>query len=643
MNLLAPLALGLLAIIPPSIVIMYLLKLKRTPQVVPSTLLWRRSVRDMVANAPFQKLRNNLLLWLQLLIALILILALARPVARMAGLGGSTIIVLLDLSGSMQARNADGQTRLEQAQELALQAIEEMRTPNPLLGGFTARDEMMIIGVADKTVPLQTLTSDQGALRSAVLGAQATDTEINLEDAALILEERVLRRNADGMVEPDPNTRVILISDGRLGPTAEALVDFTTLEFVQVGDESANVGFTGVELRENFSGFFEYQLFATLYNSGDEEREVFIELDINGEVLDLKSTTLPPRSSEAVVFIVGEGATGMATLRLVDHTDPLAQDDVARLNVAPPTDLRVQFVSDGNAFLERVLSVDPRVRLEQVPPGQYTGQEGYDITVFEGVDGAVMGEQLPPGSYVFINSPPPLSTGFTIEPEPIDRPEVIDWNRVHPLTRYTVFDEVKIGEAFRITTPEDGTPLVQALETDLVTLRETDAQRFLVIGFDINRSYWPLDPSFPIFFSNLVDYWARTARGANRPAYATGTIIPIIPPREAAGLTVRTPERETQAFDLTGQTTIYLTDTAHAGVYDLQYEGEAQPRALPVNMASLLESDIAPDDELELGGRTVGASADATRTRQELWPWFALLALGVLLAEWAVYCRRRFM
>ena len=54
-------------LIPAAIVVLYLLRRRYTPRNVPSTFLWQRSVRDHAANHPFQKLRRNLLLPLQLL------------------------------------------------------------------------------------------------------------------------------------------------------------------------------------------------------------------------------------------------------------------------------------------------------------------------------------------------------------------------------------------------------------------------------------------------------------------------------------------------------------------------------------------------------------------------------------------------
>ena len=66
MSFLAPLALISALVIGPIIVAMYILKLRREEHTVSSTFLWQRMVRDVEANAPWQKLRRNLLLLLQL-------------------------------------------------------------------------------------------------------------------------------------------------------------------------------------------------------------------------------------------------------------------------------------------------------------------------------------------------------------------------------------------------------------------------------------------------------------------------------------------------------------------------------------------------------------------------------------------------
>src|SRR5579884_2548722 len=70
---------AVLAGVPVGIIALYFLKLRRRPVQVPSTLLWRRSLEDLHVNSLFQRLRRNLLLFLQLLAVLLAMLALAGP------------------------------------------------------------------------------------------------------------------------------------------------------------------------------------------------------------------------------------------------------------------------------------------------------------------------------------------------------------------------------------------------------------------------------------------------------------------------------------------------------------------------------------------------------------------------------------
>src|SRR5947208_10395604 len=108
------------AIVVPSLLVLYFLKLRRREMTVPSTLLWKKAIQDLQVNAPFQKLRRNLLLLLQLLILLFLLLALSRPVSNYTPPPGKTTVILLDRSASMSARDMEGgRTRLDEAKRRA--------------------------------------------------------------------------------------------------------------------------------------------------------------------------------------------------------------------------------------------------------------------------------------------------------------------------------------------------------------------------------------------------------------------------------------------------------------------------------------------------------------------------------------------
>src|SRR5690606_35401453 len=129
----AALALAILAL---PIIALYMLRLRRREQYVSSTLLWRELVLDRAANAPWQRLRRNLLLILQLLILAALVFALMRPVMQSADRIEGNVIVILDASASMSATDGkSGGSRFDDA-------LAEVST---LVGALGSNDQMTII------------------------------------------------------------------------------------------------------------------------------------------------------------------------------------------------------------------------------------------------------------------------------------------------------------------------------------------------------------------------------------------------------------------------------------------------------------------------------------------------------------------
>ncbi|MDR2903113.1 MAG: BatA and WFA domain-containing protein, partial [Clostridiales bacterium] len=123
MQFLNPLALiGLLSI--PAIIAMYLLKQKYKELTLPSLYLWRAASGVSEAQRPWQKLRKNLLMLLQLLLAGLIVLALSRPFLPGTG-ASSSCVLILDCSMSMGAEDVSP-SRFEAAKRAMAAFINAM-------------------------------------------------------------------------------------------------------------------------------------------------------------------------------------------------------------------------------------------------------------------------------------------------------------------------------------------------------------------------------------------------------------------------------------------------------------------------------------------------------------------------------------
>src|SRR5947209_8043860 len=93
----------LLALLAIPIVALHMLRPRRPPLEVSSTLLWQEVSRPATAARPWQRLRPSVLLFLQLLVVALLALAAARPVRVSSTPLARHTVFILDASGSMAA------------------------------------------------------------------------------------------------------------------------------------------------------------------------------------------------------------------------------------------------------------------------------------------------------------------------------------------------------------------------------------------------------------------------------------------------------------------------------------------------------------------------------------------------------------
>ena len=106
--------LALLALVP-VIIFMYLLKQKSEKKEVPSLFLWRETYHNIEANTPWEKLKKNWLMILQIIIFCVLIFALMSPFLAGCGRNSDHVVVVVDNSASMNAIHDGENTRSARA------------------------------------------------------------------------------------------------------------------------------------------------------------------------------------------------------------------------------------------------------------------------------------------------------------------------------------------------------------------------------------------------------------------------------------------------------------------------------------------------------------------------------------------------
>ncbi|HFQ94735.1 MAG TPA: VWA domain-containing protein [Anaerolineae bacterium] len=342
MSFLTPafLALGALAI---PIILLYMLRLRRREVMVSSTMLWQKLLRDREANAPWQKLRRNLLLFLQLLILAGLVLALARPYLPIPSVINGSVVVLLDASASMQATDV--------APSRFAAAKEETRR---LIGDLGGGSQMTIIQAGLTPTVLNPATNDKAALRQAVETAQPENGATDW-GAALAL--------AAGAVQGSDNGRILLISDGGLPDDLPPLpVDVT---YIPVGSSGENLALTALATRATEQGI---QLFASIANEGETDQDALLSISLDDVLYDSRRISVPAGSAASVTWELPAGTAVIQAQLSEQADDNLPLDDTAWAAHEGGVSNRALLVTDGNLFLEQALGVLPGIEAFKAAP-----------------------------------------------------------------------------------------------------------------------------------------------------------------------------------------------------------------------------------------------------------------------------------
>ncbi len=671
-NTLGPGAWAVMAAIPLAIFALYFLKLKRQPLEVPSTYLWHRVIEDLHVNSFWQRLRKSLLLFLQLLVAALAILALLRPGWQGETLAGQRFIFLVDNSASMSTTDAaNHDSRLDEAKKRVASLVDQMESSM----------SAMVIAFAEQPVVVQEFTSNRRLLRDALERIEPTSAQTDFAGALRLADgfANPRRENVEAEEEaeeaddaPAPQqVELFIFSDGRFPSVENFSLGNLQPQFLPLGNSATqNMAISALNSRRGEDNPEQLQVFAQVLNGSADDATAVVELYLNEQLVDAMEVQLPAKGIGSATFLLSGDSSGV--LRAVvdpedGYEDRLRLDNTAYALLENERSSRVLLVTPGNSALEAALVTERAARIAKVerfapqdlatPEFSRRVQDGnYDLIVFDQCAPPAM----PAANTFFIGRLPPLESWTARQsPDTVLGPQIIDWDRSHPLLNLIELGGLQIADARLVKPPLGGRVLIDATAGPLMAIAPRDRFQDVVMGFEIvgvneqgQRTFntdWPRKHSFPSFWLNIVEHFAGNE--ASQQTHRPGELVELRLPPSNERVQIELPDgsRVPAEIDSAGQ--MAFQETERLGIYQV-YQGGEVVRRFAVNLFDREESDVAlrvsetggdslnAVEKLTIGYVEVAARTPNADIRKELWKGLLVLALVVLILEWYIYNRR---
>ena len=624
--------------------LLYLLKLRRRRVRVPFGPLWSRVVEEKRSTSLFSSFKRFFSFLMQLVILACVVLALGDP--QLGGFAGCSsekppempqrhTLIILDASASMGA-TSENQTRLEKARKKAREVIENITT-NP-------NHRAMVVQLDQRLSPLSLWTNDSKKLEEALEAYApqgAVDTPTGMSE---VLDQ------LQSMVQGRDGAQTILISDQAFNPIDDQRVQALNMRSIDVGGDGTNIGIETFNVRPSIDDSLSYTIFYGIQNESDKSLKAQLTLYANEEgrgaedfmkdeyIISSYPIDLAPKNRTTGILneVHFPGSRILAHIELpeANENDVLKADNVAFALVPERRKLQVQLVSHGNLFLHASLFVRENINFEEVSAPDFTGTNGYDVTIVDGVSV----DMSQPGTYFVLN--PQAEGPFDVNGI-ISEPSLGKVQKAHPLVRRLNLVDLNILESTDIKTKKgdtivaatkDGKPLI-------FTRDEPSTQRrFVVFAFDIRKSLLPFNYAFPLLVVNVFNHFFEEEAALLKPSRA-GVELSIPSTLSGTDVSVVGPTNAQQVLARRIGNRVHLY-TDRIGIYEMHTDKSEDSQTIAINLMSPQETNIGSN------GGYPGWEPDAVIERvenpwlEEFWRILILAGLFFFSIEWFTYHRR---
>lgn len=609
MTFLAPIA-GLIAgaIGAGLVLLMYMLKLRRRPVLVSSTLLWKRAVKDLEGNIPWQRLTPTMLLLLHLLIVALLALAIARPVADLGLSAGQRVAIVIDTSASMNARNGD-RTLLDTAKREAAERVRGLFD-----SGRSPRVSVIEAGFTPRAVLLD--SAQRGRVLGAIDSLEPSDQPADVLRAIELLE-RLLPDQSDEESEQRSSLLVWLLSDGGSLSQDTIAMRGGVGELLAVGPTPgpttglANLGIAALSAQRDRVDTDLCRVFVRVVRSAPGPKAGVVRIHEGEELIVAASITFEDGSNSATHTSELRLSRGALLRAQLASEDALENDNSAWVRVPSPDPLAITVVAPngvGDPLLIDPLEVIARAPVRVIAPDEPVGTP--DLVVYDGVDAPTL-PSVPSIGFGSASG----SVGRRLD-EPSSLRRVLGWERNDPLLRDSGIGAMSYVATVALAAPgEAERVLARDAQGPVMVERVDGGVRHLRLSFALHDSDWGVQFGFTVFLAQVCEQLLPGVGGSGE-VYRTSEVITYL---DDAGI-----ERSLGPYPSIG--VVALPNGREVGISLLDED----------------ESTLQLRDSLRIGDGSAmrGGRAPGLDLRTDLWRWFIGAAIVLLLIEWVLYLRR---
>lgn len=575
----------------------YFFKKQYEKQPISSIYLWEKTLQEWESDRWWNKLQRNILLLLQLLILLFLIMALMRPFVPGEGIQGEHLVIVMDSSASMEAED-----RLSQVKKDASALIDNLG------------DDQVVSVIQAKESPKLVVSREEnnGEAKRAIEQVDISYQHEHMEDSLQLAHSLLQGGNGEVHVYTDHLDQQDIDLEGPL--------------VVHNREESlSNRSVKAFGVRQNGE---HVSAILTVHNQSEESIDLPITILSEGEVLQEVREELPA-GEERTWTLNNLPVRGYYQADIAQDAYQLDNEMYAFLPNDGPSS--IYLAGNVNPFVQRALrsaGVDT-VSVPQQDDGSYRFSQNEDaVYLLSGVKA----DSWPDGPKLILA---PEQGGPFAFKEKQDLQYKMNPLQNDPLLQYSDVEQAYLGKAYGIGGLNGLEPIAQSGDKVVMAKGMYDGSPMFLLPFDVSDSDWPLHPGFPILLSNAVDYLAQE-----------GQNLGYFDPRGQIELSLSTTTEEAVIEKLSGKNVAevdvsepFKPAPSKPGIYQLHEKTSNGSKY------QYLAVQIPPEERLvdsassfEVEGEN-GMSGMVSLSKQELWRWFAAIALLILFIEWEVYRR----